>query len=60
MTNHSSPLDGLAPAPVQVITSEQSEWWVSVHDILKFLPHSEPGQVSIISQSEHSIHFTDQ
>ena len=60
MTNHSSPLDGLAPAPVQVITSEQSEWWVSVHDILKFLPHSEAGQVSIISQSEHSIHFNDQ
>ena len=29
----------------QVITSEQSEWWVSVHDILKFLPHPEPNQV---------------
>ena len=45
---------------MQVITSEQSEWWVSVHDILKFLPHSEPGQVRHIDQSENSIYLIDQ
>ena len=34
-------------SPIQVIVSEQSEWWVSVHDILKFLPHQDPNQVSV-------------
>ena len=32
-------------SPIQVIMSEQSEWWVSVHDILKFLPHPDSTQV---------------
>ena len=32
-------------SPIQVIMSEQSEWWVSVHDILKFLPHPDTTQV---------------
>ena len=32
-------------SPIQVIVSEQSEWWVSVHDILKFLPHPDSTQV---------------
>ena len=43
-----------APAPIQVITSEQSEWWVSVHDILKFLPHPDPGQVKFLWASEET------
>ena len=37
-----------------MITSEQSEWWVSVHDILKFLPHPEPGQVKFLWASEET------
>ena len=40
--------------PVQVITSEVSEWWVSVHDILKFLPQPEPGQVRFLWASEET------
>ena len=35
-----------------MITSEQSEWWVSVHDILLFLPHTDPGQVRFLWASE--------
>jgi len=41
-------------APIQVITSEQSEWWVSVHDILKFLPHPEPNQIKFLWASEET------
>ena len=29
----------------KVVASEQSEWWLSVHDILHFLPHNDPTQV---------------
>ena len=48
------PSNGELSRPVQVITSEASEWWVSVHDILKFLPHSEPGQVRFLWASEET------
>ena len=37
-----------------MITSEQSEWWVSVHDILKFLPHTEPNQIKFLWASEET------
>ena len=35
----------------KVVASEQSEWWLSVHDILHFLPHNDPTQVGF-SQHE--------
>lgn len=41
-------------APVQVITCEQSECWVSVHDILRFLPHNNPNQIKFLWASEES------
>ena len=36
---------------VKVVASEQSEWWLSVHDILHFLPHNDPTQVRFWSKS---------
>ena len=30
---------------LQVIASEQSDSWISIHDILHFLPHTDPTQV---------------
>ena len=33
------------------MASEQSEWWLSVHDILHFLPHNDPTQVRFWSKS---------
>ena len=41
-------------SPIQVIMSEQSEWWVSVHDILKFLPHPDPTQLKFLWASEET------
>ena len=35
---------------VKVVASEQSEWWLSVHDILHFLPHNDPTQVRFLVQ----------
>ena len=46
-------------SPIQVIMSEQSEWWVSVHDILKFLPHPDPTQVSYKVNSQTSLTSID-
>ena len=34
-------------SPFKVVASEQSEWWLSVHDILHFLPHNDPTQVHL-------------
>lgn len=42
------------PAPVQVIMTEQSEYWISCNDILQFLPHNNDAQVKFIWASEES------
>jgi len=39
---------------VQVITGEQSDSWVNVHDILRFLPHNDPNQVKFLWASEET------
>lgn len=41
-------------APFQVVTVEQSETWLNVHDILKFLPHSDSNQVKFLWASEET------
>jgi len=39
---------------LQVVASEQSEWWLSVHDILHFLPHNDPTQIRFLWASEET------
>lgn len=41
-------------APVQVITVEQSDSWVNVHDVLLFLPHSDQNQIKFLWASEET------
>jgi len=40
--------------PFQVIAIEQSDTWINVHDILTFIPHSEPNQVKFVWASEET------
>lgn len=51
--NHSSKLNSLSGNPtVQVIYSQDSQYWINVHDLLYFLPSDEHNEIKFIWANE--------